>query len=120
MKNMMHLFRFTFTILLLSLTFISCEDLNLKKDVPNCIERKIRQFKKDAVDNPPKQVWEWKVNGTTYYYITGHGADCLHYLYDDNCKVVCAPDGGTFGTGDGKCPKFYPPMVKTLIWEDER
>ena len=46
--------------------------------------------------------------------------DQFNYLYDSDCNIICAPDGGFIGTGDGKCPDFIEPIKKTLIWEDLR
>jgi hypothetical protein len=94
--------------------------LTWKKDVPNCVKIKIRKIKREEVRNPPAIVWEWKVNGKTYYYITSDCCDQFNYLYDDNCKEVCAPDGGFSGEGDGNCPEFNGQVEKTLIWEDGR
>lgn len=88
--------------------------------MPNCVERKIKKIKKEKVQNPPAKVWEWKVNGETYYYITSDCCDQFNYLYDDKCNEICAPDGGFSGSGDGKCPQFNGPIEKTLVWEDDR
>lgn len=111
----------TLTILI-GLTFIgsSCKKLDIKADVPNCIEQKINKISKEEVQNPPASVWEWKTDGKTYYYFTSGCCDQYNYLYDDNCKQVCAPDGGFSGHGDGKCPDFNGTIEKTLIWEDNR
>lgn len=107
-------------LLLLAVTGTSCEKIDVKKDVPNCIERKIRQIKRAEVGTPPVKVWEWKADGKIYYYITSECCDQFNYLYDDNCNLVCAPDGGFSGAGDGNCPSFNGPIEKTLVWEDER
>ncbi len=106
------------TGLILSLT--SCEKLDLEIDVPSCIEKKIEDIKQEEVRNPPAQVWKWEIDEQTYYYITSDCCDQYNYLYDDNCIVVCAPDGGITGTGDGKCPDFNGQIEKTLVWEDNR
>ena len=117
---MNHLFKRFLIIILLLLTVLSCGKLNLKKEVPNCIEKKIKQIKNEEVSNPPAQVWEWKTSGKTYYYISSDCCDDYNYLYDDHCNVVCAPDGGITGNGDGKCPDFKNSIQKTLVWKDER
>lgn len=110
------LFVLTGAIVLLS----SCEKLNLTVDVPSCIEKKIRDIKKEELRNPPAQVWKWEVDGNTYFYITSDCCDQYNYLYDKDCNVVCAPDGGFTGNGDGNCPDFNEEIVKTLVWEDDR
>ncbi len=106
------------TGLILSLT--SCEKLDSEIDVPSCIEKKIDNIKLEEVRNPPAQVWKWEVDEQTYYYVTSDCCDQYNYLYDDNCIVVCAPDGGITGMGDGKCPDFNGQIEKTLVWEDNR
>jgi hypothetical protein len=92
----------------------------LAKDVPNCVEKKNKKIKNEEVRNPPAKVWEWKVDGATYYYITSDCCDQFNYLYDDNCNEFCAPDSGFTGGGDGNCPQFNGEIEKTLVWEDDR
>lgn len=115
------------TRLLITLTIItavimtpSCTKLNLQKDVPNCVKNKIRKIRNKEVYNPPAKVYEWKVDGLTYYYFTSDCCDSYNYLYDESCDVVCAPDGGFSGGGDGNCPNFNGPIEWTLVWEDDR
>lgn len=110
-------------ITLLSLAFFSlnsCKKLDLEQDVPNCIEKKIKSILNEPVRNPSAQVWKWQDDVNTYYYITSDCCDQFNYLYDDKCNVVCAPDGGFTGGGDGNCPTFQGQLVKTLVWEDPR
>lgn len=99
---------------------LSCSPDDIKKEVPTCIETKIKKFKKDNVANPPIEVWEWKTNEQVYYYITSPCCDQFNYLYDDDCNVVCAPDGGFSGAGSEDCPTFGEDLVKTLVWKDDR
>lgn len=117
---MIPLVRLTATFLFIALLSGACEKSDIKKDVPHCIESKINEIKHEAVRNPPATVWEWKVDGKTYYYITSDCCDQFNYLYDDNCNEVCAPDGGFTGAGDGQCPDFHGQVIKTLVWEDNR
>ena len=98
--------------------FSSCEKEEI--DAPSCIIDKVREIQKEGVYNPPAQVWMWLVDGETYYYITSDCCDQFNYLYDSECNIVCAPDGGITGNGDGQCPEFTGPVEKTLIWEDTR
>jgi len=42
-------------------------------------------------------------------------------LHDMNGRVICAPDGGFAGGGDGKCSDFFElRMDEVLIWSDTR
>lgn len=99
---------------------ISCDKLDLLTEVPLCIEKEIKAIKKEEVRNPPAKVWKWEINGQTFYYITSDCCDQFNYLYDEDCNIVCAPDGGFSGMGDGNCPKFMGPIKQTLVWEDDR
>ncbi len=97
-----------------------CEKEDCEIDIPVCIENKIEEIKMDEIRNPPAQLWKWEVDEQTYYYITSDCCDQWNYLYDDRCNVVCAPDGGITGMGDGNCPDFNEQIEKTLVWEDNR
>lgn len=102
------------------LVLTSCENTTATNDIPTCIETKIQDLKNESVQNPPAKVWKWEVDGQTYFYITSDCCDQYNYLYTSNCEIVCAPDGGLTGEGDGKCPSFTNEIVKTLVWEDTR
>jgi hypothetical protein len=42
-------------------------------------------------------------------------------LYDENCTLLCLPDGGITGQGNGKCANFFIERTnEKLIWEDSR
>jgi YHS domain-containing protein len=108
------------SVLLFFLLILSCEKSDIGKGVPKCINDMIDDIEKEEVRNPPTKVWKWEVDGSTYYYITSDCCDQYNYLYDENCNVVCAPDGGFTGNGDGNCPVFIKQIVSTLIWKDSR
>ena len=109
-----------FVFIGITVAFTSCEKLDLAVDVPGCVKKQIKQIKNDPVRNPPAEVWQWKVDGKTYYYITSDCCDQYNYLYDDECDQVCAPDGGFSGTGDGNCLNFSGSIEKVLVWKDSR
>jgi len=105
--------------ILLAFVF-SCSSVESTNEIPSCIQNKINQLIDEAVKNPPTQIWKWEVDGETYFYITSDCCDQFNYLYSKNCEIVCAPDGGITGNGDGNCPTFTSEITKTLIWEDNR
>lgn len=104
--------------LILFLGFISC-DQNKDSDLPVCIEAKIEGLKTLPKQNPPALVAEWKVGDKTYYYFTSDCCDQFNYLYDEDCNVICAPDGGITGEGDGTCPDLTG-KIERILWEDPR
>lgn len=91
------------------------------KDVPVCILEKIKDLKTSDVANPPASVWQYDYNGQTVYYIPAKCCDIPSRLYDKNCKLICSPDGGITGRGDGKCKDFFEKRTnEKLIWKDDR
>lgn len=91
------------------------------KDVPVCILEKIKQLKNEEVWNPPASVWQYEYKGQVVYYIPARCCDIPSSLYDANCNLICHPDGGFTGKGDGKCTDFADKRTKEkLIWKDER
>lgn len=98
----------------------NCNESDNSNDLPSCIDSKIVEILSNEITNPPTQIWKWMDNGDTYFYITSDCCDQFNYLLNENCEIVCAPDGGITGNGDGNCPDFSPNLRKTLIWEDHR
>ena len=97
-----------------------CDKRELDSEIPACIEEEIEIFKNSAVKEPSAQVWKWQVDDKTYYYIPSECCDQFNFLYDENCQIICAPDGGFSGAGDGNCPDFQGPIERTLVWVDQR
>lgn len=107
--------------LLLANSFFGCEDNNDgDNELPKCVMDKIENIKSQQVWSPPAEVWKWEVDGDVYYYFTSNCCDQFNILYNQDCKRVCAPDGGFTGSGDGMCPDFQGEIKKTLVWKDER
>ncbi|WP_236971973.1 DUF6970 domain-containing protein [Membranihabitans marinus] len=98
---------------------MSCDKNKDEVDIPTCIQAKIESLKTLHKQNPPAIVEEWETPSGTYYYITSDCCDQFNYLYDGFCNVVCAPDGGITGEGDGNCPVLTDTVV-TVLWQDER
>ena len=96
-----------------------------KKDNPNetpkCIEEKIDEIANGGVWNPPAKIYRYKYNGQFVYYFPPRCCDIPSTLYDKDCNIICSPDGGITGGGDGKCSDFFNSRTdELLIWEDMR
>lgn len=65
------------------------------------------------------RVWEWKTKTEKYYLITSSCCDQYNYLYDTDCKRICAPSGGFDGLGSKDCPDFGE-IDKRLIWQSPK
>jgi len=88
---------------------------------PDWINNRIQKIQSTRQLNPPAQVYRYEYRGQTVYYETISGADQFSTLYDTAGKVLCHPDGGLTGKGDGNCPDFEKRRTGgVLVWTDQR
>ena len=82
----------------------------------------IKQLSTEPVSNPRATIWQYTYHNQTVYFIPVHSCcDMLSELYDSNFDLLCSPDGGFGGGGDGRCTDFYSARTdEKLIWEDKR
>lgn len=105
-------------IILIIVLFSACTSENLPPEASQCMEDKINALKRKAAPEP-KQLWRWTIDNKIYYHVISDCCDFYNYLYDSSCNLVCAPDGGFSGAGDGQCPPFEGSIEKVLLWQDE-
>jgi PKD repeat protein len=67
----------------------------------------IAKFKNDLNSNPLHSIYQYDYQGKTVFYVPPQCCDQYSTLYDACGNVMCAPDGGITGTGDGTCPDFF-------------
>jgi hypothetical protein len=88
---------------------------------PNRLIELINNLKESPVTNPPSTVIQYKYNGNTVYYLPPACCDIMGELYDVDGILLCHPDGGMTGQGDGYCPDFFSTRTnEVMIWEDYR
>ncbi len=88
---------------------------------PAWVDKLIQQFESDPVGNPVQSIWSYEYDGQVVYYIPPQCCDQYSTLYDTSGSVICAPDGGFTGKGDGKCPDFLSKRTnEQLVWKDSR
>ncbi|MCJ8163790.1 hypothetical protein MKJ04_02985 [Pontibacter sp. E15-1] len=81
----------------------------------------IQELQEAETANPPAKIYRYTYNGQEIYYLTGRCCDIPSKVYDMYGKILCEPDGGITGRGDGRCPDFAEKRTdETLIWEDKR
>lgn len=97
----------------------SCNKDIVPEGTPSCVEKKIKDIMSEPVRNPPAKVWKTNYNNQIVYYIPSYCCDIESELYDENCTLICKPDGGFTGHGDGQCIDFSL-QNEELIWEDDR
>lgn len=85
------------------------------------LSQMIQEMERGKPANPPAKVYRYTYNDQEVYYVTGRCCDIPSKLYDMYGNVICEPDGGITGKGDGRCPDFFEKRSnETLIWEDKR
>ena len=85
------------------------------------LEGLIARFEAAPVANPPQRILSYRYQGQTVYYVPPICCDQTSTLYDTQGLVICAPDGGFSGRGDGRCPDFAAQRSdEQQIWGDSR
>lgn len=99
--------------------FSSCKKEGITNSTPDCIVDMIDGYKADLTTVPKPQVYRYRYNGETVYHIVPGCCDQRSTLYDKECNVICEPDGGLDGQGDGNCTDFFDEgKKKTLVWNE--
>ena len=111
----------SFLLIGMILIISGCYDEDPQREIQNCIKDKIEEIKRQAIWNPPAKIYSYRYKGETVYYIPQRCCDIMSILYDKNCNIICSPDGGISGKGDGQCPDFFTSRTdEKLLWEDNR
>ena len=88
---------------------------------PAWVDEQIRTFQDQPLGNPPQSIWRYDYNGQVVYYLPAQCCDMYSSLFDASGNLLCAPDGGLDGKGDGQCPDFGAQRSnEVLIWQDPR
>jgi len=114
--------RIALSALLISAT-AGCSDFGspVPTGNPPWLDQLILQFESAPIGNPPRAIWKYHFHGQTVYYTPPQCCDQFSVLYDSTGAVLCAPDGGFTGAGDGRCPDFFQKRTdETLVWMDPR
>ena len=88
---------------------------------PQWVNQLIEKYKAEPVGNPPQSIWRYNYQGQVVYYVPAQCCDMFSTLYDADGNVICAPNGGIDGEGDGRCEDFLAQRTQEqLIWQDPR
>ena len=132
MRGFTHNLKAFYSILLLALLITGCktgetsdiESINEQKPVAGADEwlnNLIFKLRQEESANPPAKIYRYTYQDNIVYYLSGRCCDIPSKLYDKSGTVICEPDGGITGRGDGRCPDFFEKRTdETLIWEDNR
>ena len=88
---------------------------------PAWLQVLIAQIEREPVTSPPSAIYSYRYRGETVYFRPSRCCDIRSVLYDGDGVVLCEPDGGIAGGGDGRCPDFFQTRSQErLIWRDSR
>lgn len=81
----------------------------------------IKKEENNSVANPPSSLTKCIYKNQTVYYLPPRCCDIPGVLYNDMGNVICYPDGGITGRGDGKCEDYFKKRTGcTIVWKDSR
>jgi len=88
---------------------------------PAWIEKRITEFQGAPVANPPRAIWQCEYKNSVVYYFPPPCCDQYGQLFNAEGILLCAPDGGLTGHGDGACSDFFALRKNVgLVWQDAR
>jgi len=88
---------------------------------PAWLKARIAAVLAERKRNPATHVYSYQFKGQKVYYITAPCCDQYSEVLDTKGRLVCNPDGGITGKGDGKCPDFDKNKTnEKLVWQDPR
>lgn len=91
------------------------------EDLPPFVAQLIEQYEAGPKSNPPGSIWRYHYKGLVVFYVPPSCCDVPSELYGSDGHVICSPDGGITGAGDGKCPDFFEQRTDGLrVWSDAR
>ena len=107
--------------IILLINMFGCEKLELKIDVPACMENEIREYSKShlACDSGAK-IYRYDFQGSqVFVFEPGNcGADMPVNVYGSNCNLICTL-GGFAGNAICNSENFYENATsKILVWEN--
>ncbi|HEX8326873.1 MAG TPA: hypothetical protein VF629_04985 [Hymenobacter sp.] len=88
---------------------------------PQWLKARIASVLAERKRNPITRILRYDYGGQAVYYISAPCCDQYSNVYDTKGKLICQPDGGITGKGDGKCPDFDKTKTnEKLVWQDPR
>ena len=89
--------------------------------IPAAVTALIDELEAQPPANPPAFVASYDYRGQVVYYVPPRCCDIFGDLYNAAGQIICHPDGGLAGRGDGRCPDFESRRTnERIIWRDLR
>lgn len=88
---------------------------------PAWLKARIAAVLSERKRNPITRILRYQYEGKEVYYQSAPCCDQYSQVFDTKGTLVCQPDGGITGKGDGKCPDFEKNKSnERLVWQDPR
>lgn len=88
---------------------------------PAWVAALIRRLESQPVANPPAFVARYEYKGQNVYFVPQRCCDVMSVVYRPDGAILCHPDGGITGAGDGRCADFFGERRhERIIWRDPR
>ncbi|WP_426058307.1 DUF6970 domain-containing protein [Hymenobacter sp. B1770] len=88
---------------------------------PAWLKNRISAVLAERKRNPIIRILSYDYRGQTVYYQSAPCCDQYSQVFDSQGRLVCQPEGGITGKGDGKCPDFDKNKTnEKLVWQDPR
>src|SRR5688572_5744526 len=89
--------------------------------LPDWLTALTRELQTEPVANPPAFIARYEYKNEVVYYLPPRCCDVWSNLYRADGTVLCHPDGGLTGKGDGRCADFVAERKnERIIWRDPR
>lgn len=93
------------------------------EDLPAFVQELIEEYETASDGHSRIEIWQYEYQGESVFYLPLARilcCDVLSVLYSAEGDVMCWPDGGFTGRGDGKCPDFNSRRSEgVLVWGPE-
>ncbi len=88
---------------------------------PAWLKARIAAVLAERKRNPITRILSYNYGGQTVYYQSAPCCDQFSQVFDSQGRLVCQPEGGITGKGDGKCRDFDKTKTnEKLVWQDPR
>ena len=88
---------------------------------PAWLKARIAAVLAERKGNPIIRILRYSYGGQTVYYQSAPCCDQFSQVFDTKGRLICQPDGGLTGKGDGKCLDFEKKKAnEKLVWQDPR
>ena len=110
------------TIFSLAAFVMVCE--GKAQNLPPFLQQLIEEYETASEERFPLEIWRYEYEGESVFYIPLSRVLCcdlFSVLYNAKGEVICRPDGGFTGRGDGRCPDFDRRASEgVLVWGPQR